>query len=140
MLPARRDSLLKDCSLKLGPKDLANLRTGHFDQQEVFDSDVMSQVQDNMIKRLSIIKESDTGTYRDTSKDTRHTGILPEILISGGHLTLKVLSQKATNLFVTNEHSQTPLMQISLRANRKVAEERGSDWRRARLQDFLQVR
>ena len=35
MLLARRDRLLKDCSSKLGPKDLANLCTGHFDQQEV---------------------------------------------------------------------------------------------------------
>ena len=35
MLLARRGSLLKDCSSKLGPKDLANLRKDHFDQQEV---------------------------------------------------------------------------------------------------------
>ena len=56
MLLARRDSLLKDCSSKLGPKDLANLHTDHFDQQEVFNSDILSQVEDNMIKRLSIIK------------------------------------------------------------------------------------
>ena len=46
MLLARRDNLLKDCSSKLGPKDLANLRTGHFDHQEVFDSDILSQVED----------------------------------------------------------------------------------------------
>ena len=52
MLLARRDNLLRDCSSKLGPKDLANLRTGHIDQQEVFDSDILSQVEDNMIKRL----------------------------------------------------------------------------------------
>ena len=52
MLLARRDSLLKDCSSKLGPKDLANLRTDHFDQQEVFNSDFLSHVDDNMIKRL----------------------------------------------------------------------------------------
>ena len=58
MLLARRDSLLKDCSSKLGPKDLANLRTDHYDQQEVFNSDILSQVEDNMIKRLSVIKES----------------------------------------------------------------------------------
>ena len=31
MLLARRDSLLKDCSSKLGPKDLANLHTDRFD-------------------------------------------------------------------------------------------------------------
>ena len=60
MFLARRDSLLKDCSSKLGPKDLANLRTDHFDQQKVFNSDILSQVEDNMIKRMSIIKESDT--------------------------------------------------------------------------------
>ena len=59
MLLARRDNLLKDCSSKLGPKDLANLCTGHFDHQEVFDSHILSQVEDKMIKRLSIIKESD---------------------------------------------------------------------------------
>ena len=69
MLPARRDSLLKDCSSKLGPKDLANLRTDHFDQQEVFNSDILSQVEDNMIKSLSIIKEPDTKPYRDTGRD-----------------------------------------------------------------------
>ena len=69
MLLARRDSLLKDCSSKLGPKDLANLRTNHFDQQEVFNSDILSQVEDNMIKRLSIIKESDTKSYRDTTRN-----------------------------------------------------------------------
>ena len=68
MLLAKRDNLLRDCSSKLGPKDLANLRTGHFDQQEVFDSDILSQVEDNMIKRLSIIKESFTKSYRDTSR------------------------------------------------------------------------
>ena len=67
ILLARRDNLLKDCISKLGPKDLANLRTGHFDQQEVFDSDILSQVEDNMIKRLSVIKDSDTKSYRDTS-------------------------------------------------------------------------
>ena len=55
MLLARRDSLLKDCSSKLGPKDLANLRTDHFDQQEIFNLDILSQVEDNMIRRLSII-------------------------------------------------------------------------------------
>ena len=60
MLLARKDKLLKDCSSKLGPKDLTNLHTGHFYQQEVFDSDILSQVEDNMIKRLSIIKDSDT--------------------------------------------------------------------------------
>ena len=69
MLLARRDNLLKDCSSKLGPRDLANLRTDHFDQQEVFDSDILSQVEDNMIKRLSIIKESDTKSYRDTTRN-----------------------------------------------------------------------
>ena len=69
MLLARRDSLLKDCSSKLGPKDLANLRTDRFDQQEVFNSDILSQVEDNMIKRLSIIKESDTKSYRDTTRN-----------------------------------------------------------------------
>ena len=46
--------MLKDCSSKLGPKDLANLCTDHFDEQEVFNSDILSQVEDNMIKRLSI--------------------------------------------------------------------------------------
>ena len=60
--------MLKDCSSKLGPKDLANLCTGHFVQQEVFDLDIFSQVEDNMMKRLSIIKESDTKSYRDTSR------------------------------------------------------------------------
>ena len=69
MLLARRDSLLKDCSSKLGPKDLPNLRTDHFDQQEVFNSDILSQVEDNIIKRLSIIKESDTKPYRDTTRN-----------------------------------------------------------------------
>ena len=69
MLLARRDSLLKDCSSKLGPKDLASLRTDHFDQQEVFNSDILSQVEDNMIKRLSIMKESDTKSYRDSVKN-----------------------------------------------------------------------
>ena len=69
MLLARRDSLLKDCSSKLRPKDLANLRTDHFDQQELFNSDILSQVEDNMIKRLSIIKESDTKPYRDTTRN-----------------------------------------------------------------------
>ena len=68
MFLARRDNLLKDCSSKLGPKDLANLRIGHFDHQEVLDSDILFQVEDNMIKRLSIIKESDTKSYRDTSR------------------------------------------------------------------------
>ena len=68
ILLARRDSLLKDCSSKLGPKDLPNLRTGHFDQQEVLDSDILSQVEDK-IKRLSIIKESDTKSYRDTARN-----------------------------------------------------------------------
>ena len=53
MLLARRDSFLKDCSSKLGPKDLANLCTDHFDQQEVFNSDIFSQVEDNMMKRLN---------------------------------------------------------------------------------------
>ena len=42
MLLARRDSLLTGCSSKLGPKDFANLRTDHFDQQEVFNSDILS--------------------------------------------------------------------------------------------------
>ena len=69
MLLARRDSLLKDCSSKLGPKDFANLHTDHFDQQEVFNSDILSQVEDNMIKRLSIMKESDTKSYRDSVKN-----------------------------------------------------------------------
>ena len=69
MLLARRDSLLKDCSSKLGPKDLANLRTDHFDQQEVFNSDILSQLEDNMIKRLSIMKESDSKSYRDSVKN-----------------------------------------------------------------------
>ena len=69
MLLARRDSLLKDCSSKLGPKDLVNLRTDHFDQQEVFNSDILSHVEGNMIKRLSIIKESDTKSYRDTARN-----------------------------------------------------------------------
>ena len=69
MLLARRDSLLKDCSSKLGPKDLASLHTDHFDQQEVFNSDILSQVEDNMIKRLSIMKESDTKPYRDSVKN-----------------------------------------------------------------------
>ena len=69
MLLARRDSLLKDCSSKLCPKDLANLRTDCFDQQEVFNSDILSQGEDNMIKRLSIIKESDTKSYRDTTRN-----------------------------------------------------------------------
>ena len=69
MLLARRDRLLKDCSSKLGPKDLANLRTDRFDQQEVFNSDILSQVEDNMIMRLSIIKESDTKPYRDTARN-----------------------------------------------------------------------
>ena len=69
MLLARRDSLLKDCNSKLGPKDLASLRTGHFDQQEVFNSDILSQVEDNMIKKLSIMKESDTKSYRDSVKN-----------------------------------------------------------------------
>ena len=66
---ARRDSLLKDCSSKLGRKDLANLRTDHFDQQAVFNSDILSQVEDNMIKRLSIMKESDAKSYRDSVKN-----------------------------------------------------------------------
>ena len=69
MLLAGRDSLLKDCSSKLGPKDLGNLRRDHFDQQEVFNSDILSQVEDNMIKRLSIIKESDPKSYRDTARN-----------------------------------------------------------------------
>ena len=69
MLLARRDSLLKDCSSILGPKDLANPCTDHFDQQEVFNSDILSQVEDNKIKRLSIIKESDTKSYRDTARN-----------------------------------------------------------------------
>ena len=69
MLLQRRDSLLKDCSSKLGPKDLASLRTDHFDQQEVFNSDILSQVEDNMIKRLSIMKESDSKSYRDSVKN-----------------------------------------------------------------------
>ena len=69
MLLARRDNLFKDCSSKLGPKDLANLRTGHFDQHEVFDSGILSQVEDNMIKRRCIIKESDTKSYRDTARN-----------------------------------------------------------------------
>ena len=68
MLLARRDSLLKDCSSKLGPKDLANLRTDHFDQQEVFNSDILSQVEDNMIKRLSIMKDSEPKSYRESVK------------------------------------------------------------------------
>ena len=67
MLLARRDSLLKDCSSKLGPKDLANLCTDHFDQQEVFNSDILSQVEDNM--RLSIMKHSDSKSYRDSVKN-----------------------------------------------------------------------
>ena len=69
MLLARRDSLLKDCSSKLGPKDPANLHTDCFDQQEVFNSDILSQVEDNMIKRLSIIKDSDTKSYRDSARN-----------------------------------------------------------------------
>ena len=69
MLLARRDSLLKDCSSKLGPKDLANLRTDHFDQQEVFNSDILSQVEDNMIKRPSILKDSESKSYRDSVKN-----------------------------------------------------------------------
>ena len=69
VLLARRDSLLKDCSSKLGPKDLASLCTDHFDQQEVFNSDILSQVEDNVIKRLSIMKESDTKPDRDSVKN-----------------------------------------------------------------------
>ena len=69
MLLARKDSLLKDCSSKLGPKDFANLHTDHFDQQEVFNSDILSQVEDNMIKRLSLMKESGTKSYRDSVKN-----------------------------------------------------------------------
>ena len=69
MLLARRDSLLKDWSSKLGPKDLANLRTDHFDQQEVFNSDILSQVEDNMIKRLSIMKYSHSKSHRDSVKN-----------------------------------------------------------------------
>ena len=127
MLLARRDSLLKDCSSKLRPKDLPNLCTDHFDQQEVFNSDILFQVEDNMIKRLSIIKESDTKSY---------TGILPEILISGGHITQKLL-RKVTSLFVIKEHSQTPLMEITLRMYHEVAgDEKGNDFPGERLQDF----
>ena len=66
MLLAGRDNLLKDCSSKLGPKDLANLHRGYFDQQEVFDSDILSRVDHD--QRLSIIKDSDTKSCRDTSR------------------------------------------------------------------------
>ena len=43
-----RHDTLKECGSK-GPKGLVNLRTGPYDQEEVFDSDVLSQVEDNMI-------------------------------------------------------------------------------------------
>ena len=69
MLLVMRGSLLKDCSSKLGPKDVANLCTDHFDQQEVFNSNILSQVEENMIKRLSIIKDSDTKSYRDSARN-----------------------------------------------------------------------
>ena len=84
-----------------------------------------------MIKRLSIIKESDTKSYR----------ILPEILISGpgGHLTQKLL-WKLTSLFVTKRTQPNNLLCKFLCAHREVAEEeRGSDCPGARLQDFWQV-
>ena len=126
-LLARRDSLLKDCSSKLGPKDLANLRTDHFDQQEVFNSDILSQVEDNMIKRLSIMKDSDSKSYRDSVKNFDFGGLhIPSPL------------RKVTGRFVTNERSQTPLTTTSLRAHREEAE-RGSDFPGTRLQDFWQV-
>ena len=47
---------------------MANLRTDHFDQQEVFNSDILSQVEDNMIKRLSIMKDSEPKSYRESVK------------------------------------------------------------------------
>ena len=50
LLLCGRDNFLKDCNSKLGPKDLATLRTGPFDQQEVFDSLVLSRVENNLIK------------------------------------------------------------------------------------------
>ena len=53
MLLFRRDKLLKDCSSKLGLEYLANLCTEPFDPEEVFDSDMLSQVEDNMLKRIS---------------------------------------------------------------------------------------
>ena len=105
MLLARRDSLLKDCSSKLGPKDLANLRTYRFDQQEVFNSDILSQVEDNIIKILSIIKYSDTKSYRDSARN-----------FDFGKSSHPSVAQEATSLFVTNLRSQTPLMGIFLRA------------------------
>ena len=68
LLLCRRDNLLKDCNSKLGPKDLATLRTGPFDQQEVFDSHVLSEVEDNLIKRMSILKESENKQYKDSNR------------------------------------------------------------------------
>ena len=86
LLLARRNNLLKDRSYNLGPKDLANLCTGPFDQQEVFDSDVLSQVEDTTIKRISIIKDSDTKSYRQDKT-------IQEFLISGP-LTQKILRKE----------------------------------------------
>ena len=99
MLLARRDSLLKDCSSKLGPKDLANLRTDHFDQQEVFNSDIFSQVEDNMIKRLSIIKESDSKSYRDTPRN-----------FAFRRSSHSKTAQEGNKSFRDKRSSQTPLM------------------------------
>ena len=73
-----------------------------------------------MIKRLSIMKESDTKSYRDSVKNF-------DFGRSSGH-------------FVIKEGRQTPLTTTSLRAHREEAEvEKGSDSPRTRLQDFWQV-
>ena len=102
---------MKDCSSKLGPKDLANLRTDHFDQQEVFNSDILSQVKVNMIKRLSVIKESDTKSYRDTARN-----------FDFGRSTHSKISQSEGNKSFRDKRRQpnTSFANFSTRASRGV--------------------
>ena len=129
MLLPRRDSLLKDCSSKLGPKDLASLRTDHFAQQEVFNSDILSQVEDNMIKRLSIMKETDTKSYRDSVKN-----------FDFGRSSHPKSSQESSRSFRDKRtQPKTSYNHFSTRASRGGRGGKRSDFPGTRLQDFWQV-
>ena len=74
LLLARRDNLLKDCNTKIGPKDIARLRTESFIHSEVFSSELVSNVEDNLIKRMSILKESETSSTRKPYRSENRSG------------------------------------------------------------------
>ena len=87
---------------------------------------MLSQGEDNMIKRLSIIQESDIKSYKDSSR-----------WFDLGRSSYTKNFKSESIKMMKKEHSRAVPIQISLRLHHKVAEEaRGSDSPWAGLQDF----